>query len=164
MTIKRILVPVDFSLDSDAALHFAVGIAQQLGASVHLLHVVENRLAAGMWSADAYTAEVPGLQVDVVRDAQERLERMIPTIAGVRFGLEHDVRVGQAAATIVEFAKDELSDLIVMGTRGRTGLAHALTGSVAEQVVRTAPCPVVTLRADDATRRRTQKRAVSVRV
>lgn len=164
MTIKRILVPVDFSQDSDAALGFAVGIAQQLGASVHLLHVVENELAAGMWSAGAYTAEIPGLQIDVVREAEAHLERMIPTIAGVRYGLEHDVRTGPVAATIVEFAQDELADLIVMGTRGRTGLAHVLMGSVAEHVVRTAPCPVLTLRADAAARSKTHRRAASVRV
>jgi nucleotide-binding universal stress UspA family protein len=164
MTIKRILVPVDFSPDSDAALSSAVSLAQQLGASVHLLHVVENALAAGMWSAEAYTAEVPGLQVDVVREAKEQLERMIPTIAGVPFGLEHEVKVGPPAATIVECAKDELSDLIVMGTRGRTGLAHALMGSVAEHVIRTAPCPVLTLRADRTGRGKSHKRSVSARV
>lgn len=148
MTIKRILVPVDFSPDSDAALHYAVGLAQQVGATVHLLHIVENSMAAGMWSADAYTGEKPGLLVNVVRDAEQRLERMIPTIAGVRYGLEHDVRTGPPAATIVEFAKEELADLIVMGTRGRTGLSHVLLGSVAEEVVRRAPCPVLTLRAE----------------
>ena len=159
MTIKRILVPIDFSRDSDAALQYAVSLAQQLGASVHLLHVIENELAAGMWSAGVYTAPVPGLHVDVVRGAEQRLERMIPTIAGARYGLEHDVRTGPPAATIVEFARDELSDLIVMGTHGRTGLAHALIGSVAEQVVRTAPCPVLTLRADRLAKSRTDKTA-----
>jgi nucleotide-binding universal stress UspA family protein len=148
MTIKRILVPIDFSHNSDVALQYAVELAQPLGASVHLLHVVENPLAAGMWSSSVYTSEVPGLQVDVVRDAEHRLEQMIPTIAGVRYGLEHTVRIGPAAETIVDFASDELADLIVMGTHGRTGLGHALIGSVAEQVVRRAPCPVLTLRAD----------------
>jgi nucleotide-binding universal stress UspA family protein len=148
MTIKRILVPIDFSHNSDVALQYAVQLAQPLGASVHLLHVVENPLAAGMWSSSVYTSEVPGLQVDVVRDAEHRLAQMIPTIAGVRYGLDHTVRIGPAPETIVDFASDELADLIVMGTHGRTGLGHALIGSVAEQVVRRAPCPVLTLRAD----------------
>ena len=162
MAIKRILVPIDFTRDSDAALGYAVSLAQQLGASVHLLHVVENPLTAGMWSAGVYTVEAPGLQVDVVRDAEERLTRMIPTIAGVRYGLEHDVRTGPPAATIVEFARDQLSDLIVMGTHARTGLAHALIGSVAEQVLRTAPCPVLTLRADRRSKSSAHKTAASI--
>jgi nucleotide-binding universal stress UspA family protein len=159
MTIKRILVPVDFSPGSDEALRYAVELARPLRASVHLLHVVEDRLAAGMWSADAYTTDVPGLQVNIVEDAEAHLERIIPTIAGAKYGLEHDVRTGAPAATIVAFAQEVVADLIVMGTHGRTGLSHALMGSVAEQVVRTAPCPVLTLRAAPSTRQKPRKSA-----
>jgi nucleotide-binding universal stress UspA family protein len=152
MTIKRILVPMDFSLDADAALAYALELARQFSASVYLLHVLENPLAAGMWSSDAYTAELSGLSLNLVRDAEERLRQAIPTIAGVHYGLTSEVRVGKPADTIVAFAREQIIDLIVMGTTGRTGVPRILMGSVAERVVRTAPCPVLTMRAHERER------------
>ena len=145
--IKRILGPTDFSPDADAALQYAIDLANHMGAAVHLLHVVENPMLPAAWSSDMYTAEIAGLQMTLARDAETRLRRAIPCIAGSRFGFNHDVRMGPVPATIVQYACEELIDLIVMGTTGRTGLAHVLMGSVAERVVRTAPCPVLTLRA-----------------
>ena len=145
--IKRILVPTDFSPDADAAIQYAIELANHMGAAVHLLHVVENPMLPGVWSSEMYTAEIAGLQINLVRDAEARLRQAIPCIAGSRFGFDHEVRTGPVPATIVDYASEKLIDLIVMGTTGRTGLAHMLMGSVAELVVRTAPCPVVTLRA-----------------
>lgn len=162
MTITRILVPTDFGADADAALHYAVELSQQFAASVHLLHVVENPLAVGMGASAAYSAEMTGLYINLVRDADERLRRSIPCIAGARFGLEHDVRIGPAASTIAQFARDNLVDLIVMGTSGRTGVSHLLMGSVAERVVRTAPCPVLTMRAERVPKSKQKKHAVRI--
>ena len=144
MTIDRILVPTDFSADADAAFAWARDLAHMCGASIHLLHVVENPLAAGAWSSPLYTAEIAGLQINLVRDAQAQLRANVPCGAG---NITTDVRLGPAATEIVGAARDGRVDLIVMGTHGRTGLAHALMGSVAERVVRLAPCPVLTLRA-----------------
>jgi universal stress protein A len=117
MTITRILVPTDFSADASAAFAYARELARVFDATVHLLHVVEYPLAASAWSSEIYTAEIAGLQLNLVRDAEQHLR-------------------GLAA------------DDSVMGTRGRTGLAHVIVGSVAERVVRFAPCPVLTLRGD----------------
>ena len=146
MAISRILVPTDFSPDADAAFAYALELASALAASVDLLHVVENPMAAGVWSSEMYTSEIVGLQINLVRDAKEQLRRCSPMIAGVRFGVFRHVRIGNPAAEIVEMAYERASDLIVMGTAGRTGLSHLLTGSVTERVVRTAPCPVLTLK------------------
>jgi nucleotide-binding universal stress UspA family protein len=145
MTITRILVPTDFSADANAAFDYARILARKFDAPVHLLHVVEDPLAAGMWSSEVYTAEIATLQVNLVRDAEERLRRSVPADAGT---ISTEVRTGNAAKQIVEAAREHKADLIVMGTRGRTGVAHVIMGSVAERVVRLAPCPVLTLRAE----------------
>jgi universal stress protein A len=145
MTITRILVPTDFSADADAAFDYALGLAGKFDAAVHLLHVVEDPLAAGMWSSEIYTAEIAGLQVNLVRDAEARLKRSVPE-SGAQVSTE--VRTGNAAKEILEAARATNADLMVMGTRGRTGIAHIVMGSVAERVVRLASCPVLTLKAN----------------
>jgi universal stress protein A len=144
MAISRILVPTDFSADADAAFDYALGLARKFDASVHLLHVVEDPLAAGMWSSGVYTAEIAGLQVNLVHDAEARLRRSVPDAAAP---VSTEVRTGNAAREILKAAQERNADLLVMGTRGRTGIAHIVMGSVAERVVRLALCPVLTLKA-----------------
>ena len=148
MTITRILVPIDFSRDADAACSYASALAAAFDASLHLLHVVEDPLAAGVWSSEIYTSEIAGLQINLVRDAEQRLRGYASGKAGE---ITTEVRTGNVARVVLEFAKEKAIDLIVMGTHGRTGLAHAVMGSVAERVVRLAPCPVLTLRAETVT-------------
>ena len=143
MRITRILVPTDFSPHADAALQYAMDLARQWDAAVHLLHVVEDPLAAGVWSSELYTAEIAELHVNLARDAETRLQTYVSGDAAV---VTTEVRRGRAATQILDAAREWGSDLIVMGTHGRTGLAHVVMGSVAEKVVRLAPCPVLTLR------------------
>lgn len=143
MTISRILVPTDFSDGAAAALEYAMGLAQTFAASVHLLHVVDDPLAAGVWSSGLYAAEIAGLQATLVRDAEEHLLRTVPPTT---VGVTREVRTGSPPRQIVDVARERGIDLIVMGTHGRTGLAHIVMGSVAERVVRLAACPVLTLR------------------
>jgi universal stress protein A len=145
MTITRILVPTDFSADADAALRYAIDLAKPFGAIVELLHVVEDPLAAGMWSAEFYTAEIAGLNLNLVKDAEARLRGIVEETKAP-LPLSGEVHIGPAFATILDTAREHGADLIVMGTKGRTGLAHLLIGSVAERVVRLAPCPVLTVR------------------
>ena len=145
MTIKRILVPTDFSADAAAALTYAVRFAQPFGASIHLLHVVADPMAAGAWSSEVYTAETAGLHINLVRDAEQRLQQQA---AEKGAPITTEVRTGHTAHAILDLANKKGIDLIVMGTHGRTGLAHLVMGSVAERVVRLAPCPVLTLRAE----------------
>ena len=161
MIISRILVPTDFSGDADRALAYALELAQPFHASVHVLHVVENPLAAGVWSSEIYTAEIAGLQINLVRDAEHRLLQSLPKVAGTVVGVTREVRTGHAAASIIDVANERSIDLIVMGTRGRTGVPHLVMGSVADRVVRTAPCPVLTIaRATrQSTRRAPNKKA-----
>src|SRR5262245_6129897 len=110
MTIKRILVPTDFSAHADAALDYAIELAEPLGATIALLHVIEDPLAAGMWSSELYSAEIAGLQINLMKDAEERLRRTVADAANPVI-TEHGVRTGRAAATIVEAAVETKADL-----------------------------------------------------
>jgi nucleotide-binding universal stress UspA family protein len=146
MTPKRILVAMDFSSDSNAALAYALELARPLQASIDLLHVVETPLAAGMWASEIYTTEIAGLQVNLVRDAENQMRQTIRSLDRGGVAVTGEVRTGRAAATIVDCARENAIDLVVMATHGRTGFARALMGSVAEGVTRAAPCPVLVVR------------------
>lgn len=157
----RILVPTDFSEPSDAALDYARALAETFGASLHLLHVIEPSHETGAFSNEAYIAvEAPGAYEMLVKEAQSKFaHRVLPTDRA-RYGATTEVMTGTSADTIVEFAADQRIDLIVMGTHGRTGIAHLLMGSVAEHVVRDAPCPVLTVRQAPATQPAMASRSV----
>jgi nucleotide-binding universal stress UspA family protein len=143
---KRILVPTDFSATSDAALEHARVFAERFGGSLHLLHVVEDQFVSGPLGGEIYAPHTEGTLTILLQEARERLSRRITAQDRSRFQASTEVIVGSAMRTIVEYAGDNGYDLIVMGTHGRTGLAHVLMGSVAEHVVRTASCPVLTVR------------------
>jgi len=138
--ITRILVPTDFSPSSEQALNYARGLAQQLGASLHLLHTVNRPLLAEGLAAEAAIAEGTAIGSAFVEEAKTRFLTLAPDAASA------EVVFGYAAPSIVDYASQLGVDLIVMGSHGRTGIAHILMGSVAEAVMRTAPCPVLTVR------------------
>jgi universal stress protein A len=138
--ITRILVPTDFSPPSEQAFDYARSLAHQLGASLHLLHVVNRPLLAEGLAAEAAIADGMAMGSTMVEDAKARLHKLAPEAASA------DVVFGYAARSIVEHASRLGVDLVVMGSHGRTGIAHVLLGSVAEATVRTAPCPVLTVR------------------
>lgn len=142
--ITHILVPMDFSPGSDAALAWARDLAQQCGARLTLLHVVTDPRAVGFMTPEVYVPAVPETQQRMLREAKERLERAIPEDERGRFAVTVDARLGDVAENILEAAREQHADLIVMGTHGRHGLAHLLLGSVAERVLRNASCPVLT--------------------
>jgi nucleotide-binding universal stress UspA family protein len=145
--ITRILVPVDFSMHADQAIEFATTIAQRFGGAVELLHVVEDPFVSGAWSAEAFTPNIPELMDQLIADARRRVDAIKAAAATDGVAFAADVKTGEPAPTIVEQAKTGAFDLIVMSTHGRTGLTHLFLGSVAERVLRTAPCPVLTVRA-----------------
>ena len=149
-TITRILVPTDFSATSDAALDFAKMIAGTTGASLHLLHVFEDPFVAGAFAAEAYAPMPLATRDALIADANTRLAHRLSPDERVRFNATTEVITGVSAPTIIEYARDTNADLIVMGTHGRTGVAHLLLGSVAERVVRLSPCPVLTVHKDRA--------------
>jgi nucleotide-binding universal stress UspA family protein len=142
----RILIPTDFSPPSDAALAHGRVLARSLGASLHVLHVVEDQLVTGPFGAEVYVPNTPGTLTRLLDEARVRLDASLTADDRARLRVSSDVIVGTAARTIVEYAADNGYDLIVMGTHGRSGVAHLLMGSVAEHVVRSAPCAVLTVR------------------
>jgi nucleotide-binding universal stress UspA family protein len=144
--ITRILVATDFSEPSEAALSYARMLARQFGASFHLLHVLEAGLT-GTFSSEAYIPESPALMNELLQDAKLKLARRLLPSDKALYKATKEVIVGRAAKTIVQYAAEQKFDLIVMGTHGRTGFGHFLVGSVAEHVVRSAPCPVLTVHA-----------------
>jgi universal stress protein A len=141
---KHILIPVDFSDDSTAAAKLGCEMAGRFGCSVSLLHVHEL-LPYGL--ASDYEMYTPDLRERVVAEIGKSLaaaKRRAETAGAPE--VETKMVEGYASEAIAAFAAKGGYDLIVMGTHGRRGFKHALLGSVAERVVRTAPCPVLTVR------------------
>jgi nucleotide-binding universal stress UspA family protein len=137
----RILVPTDFSPPSDRALEHAQALARKSGASIHLLHVLEDLVDTASFGTEVFVPDSPEVRAARLQAARERLAARTAVGAGDP-RVTTEVVVGAGARTIVRYAAEQHFDLIVMGTHGRTGLAHLLMGSVAEGVVRTANCPV----------------------
>ena len=143
--LKNILVATDFGEASDAALSYGRDLARTYGATLHAVHVAENVLAR--YADDGTLALLPQLQNDIDEAARKRMVRLVTDEDRTMLHAKPVVlsAVGTAEA-IVEYAKKYNVDVIVMGTHGRGAFAHLLMGSVAERVVRTAPCPVLTVR------------------
>jgi len=146
ITLKSILVPTDFSETSDAALAYGRALARTFVASLDVLHVAENIMTRA-FAGEGYVAIVPELQADLERSAREQLDQLLMDNDRPPLEAKGVVLTSNAAALeIVGYAKAHGIDLIVMGKHGRSGIAHVFMGSVAERVVRTAPCPVLTVR------------------
>jgi nucleotide-binding universal stress UspA family protein len=151
----RILVPTDLSACSDAAVGTAKRLAAKLGGSVRMLHVIESPAVGASFGSELFVPEAPGVQSDRTRDARIQLSGRILTDSRSRVTVTADVIQGPVGAMITAYAEANGFDLIVMGTRGRGGLAHVLMGSIAESVIRTAPCPVLTVKSSNANQVRT---------
>jgi len=142
---KRILVPIDFSPPSDAALEYARSIAARYGASLQLLHVAEDPYRA-FYSAEVFVPQIEGLRDEILNETCGQLRDRLRPSDVTEFHATAESIIGTPAGSIVEYADGHDVDLIVMGTHGRGGMSHLLMGSVAERVVRTASCPVLTVR------------------
>jgi len=159
MAIKRILVPVDFSRDSLKALAYAKDFAKLFGAELSILYVVEPIYYAT--PADMYvtTPNLSMLLDEQRRIGEQQLARLGADLKKKGQRARTTLKTGAPAQVIVDTAKSARADLIIMATHGRTGLAHILMGSVAEKVVRSARCPVLTVRSAIAKPRPTRKRS-----
>lgn len=144
MPFGSILVPVDFSEHARIALRHARVLAATLGARLDLLHVVEDQLHPAFYSFTVHS--LYDLRPDIDERAQEELVAFFEATDGPEVDAAFHVRRGHAAREIVAFAGEARDRLIVMTTHGLRGLDHFLMGSVAERVVRRAPCPVLTLK------------------
>lgn len=141
---RMILVPTDFSEDSEAALQTAVELAKSFGASLHLLHAFEYPTYVGTpWGYSFPPDAFNDARVRVSEMLAERQEKV--KAEGVTITIE--VEIGSPSEVITHVAERIDANLIVMGTRGLTGVKHVVLGSAAERTLRHAPCPVMTVKA-----------------
>jgi nucleotide-binding universal stress UspA family protein len=141
--VRLILVPIDFSPHAESVLEWATHLAEEHGSRLVLLHVyhlpVEFQQLEG-----AYLP--PDFWSTVKSEAQQTLTRYAEGLRGRNVEVEAVVREGYPASVIVEEAEERGADLIVIGTRGLSGLKHLLLGSIAERVVQKSPCAVLTVK------------------
>jgi nucleotide-binding universal stress UspA family protein len=142
LQLKTILHPTDFSEHSAYAFRLACSLARDHSARVLVLHVVKTLGAEIIPYGDAQRQLQPEGYRKALSDDLRRLQSPDPAVA-----VEHRLAEGDAAAEILRLAAETACDMIVLGTHGRTGMERLLMGSVAEQIVRKAPCPVLTVKA-----------------
>jgi universal stress protein A len=148
-TIRTMLVPTDFSPASEQALAYARHLADRLGASLHLLHVIENPFAPGAFM-ELYTPPPGDYLGALEREARTRLDALLTDDEKARYSAVLAVRTGAPAHEILEYLGEHRDiDLVVMATAGRGGVARLMMGSVADRLVRGATCPVLTLHPHD---------------
>lgn len=147
MNVQRILLPTDFSEHSKAAEKAACNLADQYGAELHVLHVLQDFLLSVPQTAAALLVPPQSLE-DEVTGAEQEIQQVPPSIWTIGKNVVRAVRIGSIYDSIVQYATENAIDLIVLGTHGRTGLRHVLLGSVAERVVQHAPCSVLVVRPD----------------
>jgi universal stress protein A len=143
--IRTILAPADFSAHSEESVRYACGLAVRLGAELHLVHILSDILPGG---PDPLLMPVmpPEYYKESEDRARESLGRLLDPDWGTPRSVVTAVRWGSPVESIVSYAVDHRIELVVIATHGRTGLSHVLLGSVAERIVREAPCPVLTIR------------------
>jgi universal stress protein A len=145
IALKNILVATDFGEAADAALGYGRALARMFSSTLHVLSVADDVYAR--LAGDAYVGVLPQMQGDIEAATRKQLEALVIDNDPVPLPVKTVVVTSAAtAAAIVEYARANAIDLIVVGTHGRGMVAHILMGSVAERVVRTAPCPVLTVR------------------
>jgi len=140
MHLERILFPTDFSDHAAHAQRYALSLARQYNADLHILHVAQlfsYVVDFGMDNSDQYATVLDSLN--------EMMESLLESLAGEPFPITGTVVQGDPVKEIVRAARDDNTNLVVIGTHGRAALEHVLLGSIAEKVVRKAPCPVMTV-------------------
>jgi nucleotide-binding universal stress UspA family protein len=143
LTVKKILVPTDFSEGSTAAMQYAIGLARICSARLVLLHVME----LAVYAVD-FAMTHPGVPADIRRKLDDMMEDCVRRVKAEGIEAEGVLATGTPYFEIGKAVERHAIDLIVMGTHGRMGMARVLMGSTAERVVRLAPCPVLTVKAE----------------
>jgi universal stress protein A len=143
--LRRILVPVDFSPHAEQALRYAAALAEKFAAELYLVHVFQD---LAIYQTEVVSGAPPILPPveQLTASARGELERLVREKNLQRLTVHAEVVEGSPVEEIVDYAREKDIDLIVLGTHGRGWLTHVLLGSVAEKVVRKAPCPVLTVR------------------
>lgn len=146
--LNSVLVATDFGETSRAALDYGRNLARAFGGRLHLLHVVDA--VVPMSAAEFFPRGTSDLETELIEHANKGLEALLTDADRERLHAVPAVRVsGSVAATIVDYARHTHVDVIVVGTHGRGAIGHFFLGSVAEQVARTAPCPVLVVRPNE---------------
>jgi nucleotide-binding universal stress UspA family protein len=144
MEVKKILFPTDFSEGSSHALQYAVDMVKHYGAKLDIVHVIYDIVKTSGWYVPHISMDE--MYKDIEKGAKKELERFgDEEIRGLK-GVERTILTGVPHDEILKFAKENKIDLIIMGSHGKKGIDRILFGSTAAQVVRFAPCPVLTVR------------------
>lgn len=144
VNLKKILVPQDFSEYSLHALKYAVTFAELFNSELIVLHIVEPIVYPADFSFGQVS--IPAMEEEIRKHSEEQLDELVEKEIPRNVKSTAIIRVGKPFIEIVEIAKSENVDLIVISSHGRTGMDHVLFGSTADKVVRKAPCPVLTIR------------------
>jgi nucleotide-binding universal stress UspA family protein len=143
VSIRRILVPLDFSEHAESILEWAAHLAKEHGSTLVLMHAYHLPVEFQQMEGAYLPAE---FWTQVKTEAEKALEEHATKLRGQGISVETEVIEGYPATAIEEEAERQKADLIVIGTHGHTGLKHLLLGSVAERVVQKSPCPVLTVK------------------
>jgi nucleotide-binding universal stress UspA family protein len=144
VSLKKILVPQDFSEYSLHALKYAVTFAELFKSELIVLHIVEPIVYPADFSFGQVS--IPAMEEEIRKHSEEQLTELVAREIPTGIKATPIIRIGKPFIEIVEVAKSENTDLIVISSHGRTGMDHVLFGSTADKVVRKAPCPVLTIR------------------
>jgi len=148
IALKHVLVPTDFSETSDIALKYGKAFAAAFGATLHVVHVIEEPYGQP-WAVEAYGFSLAALQDEWIKEAKARMEKILSDEERTSLKAVTTTVLGHPVMEVLRYAKDNNIDLIVMGTHGRGPLGKVVMGSVAERLVRKSPCPVLTVRSDE---------------
>ncbi|MBA4250305.1 MAG: universal stress protein [Chlorobiaceae bacterium] len=144
LTIKKIIVPVDFSDFSKSALKYSVQFAKNFSSELIITYVIEPIIYPPDFSMGQIALPSVNLQMD--ERAKEELEKLVKIEIGEEVPVRIVIRTGKPFVEIIELAREEEADLIIISSHGHSGVEYILFGSTADKVVRKAPCPVLTLR------------------
>lgn len=142
--IKKILIPTDFSPSAMHALAYAIELNKTFGARLYLLHVLQDITDFSEFNLSP--SILPQLYAEFEQNATKRLEEIVSTVVPPDTPCDTYIIHGVPFYEIIQFARDENVDLIIIASHGRTGLKHVLFGSTADKVVKKSPCPVLTIR------------------
>ncbi|MCS6965573.1 MAG: universal stress protein [Candidatus Kapabacteria bacterium] len=142
--ITNILVPTDFSEHAQQALGYAKELARLLGATLHIVHVVEPIIYPAEWGYSQ--VGLTELEQELTRMAEQEIHNLVESIRAEGISVRGEVLYGRASEQIIRYAQEHSIGLISIGTHGRGGLEHFLFGSTTERVLRKASCPVLAVR------------------
>lgn len=149
--VRRVVVPIDFSENSKKAVLYGAEIAKGQKAKLFLLHVINQRLIDAMQelSLKGYKEDFMEAMKNMLQDREADLREFTPSESMQELDIEYSIRKGKPGEEILKFARENKTDMIVIGTQGRTALADVFVGSATRTVVKRAKCPVLVVHPDD---------------